>query len=224
MKDTVTVRASLRTPGHPRQIRQEGYVPVILYGRNTDTVALKVTESEMSRVMVAGGERGLLNLSIEDAGDGERVVMVREIQRDPVERTILHVDLYQVDLDQKITTSVPLNLLGEEEATSGIGVLQHGIRELEVQCLPGDIPENISVDISWLELGDSITVSDVDVPENVEVLSEPTETIVTLVQPRLEVDEPEEEEDLLDEDLEPELVGEEEEEETEEGRPEPEQY
>ncbi|MFO8060082.1 MAG: 50S ribosomal protein L25, partial [Bacillota bacterium] len=204
MKESVTVAASLRETGHPVSLRSEGYVPVMLYGRDVDNVPLKVSEVELNRLFSAGGQRGLLELEIEDFVEDRRVVMIREIQRDPVERRILHVDLYQVDLEETLTTSVPVQLLGEETATSGIEVLQHGIRELTVQCLPRDIPDRIPVDISEMTLGDSLTVADVEVPEGVEVLNDPTDIIVTLVQPRLEVEEPEEEEELLaDEEREP---------------------
>ena len=215
MKDTVRIAASLRETGHPVSLRQEGYVPAMLYGRGVDNVPLKVSNLELTRVMAAGGQRGLLELEIADFVEDHRVVMVREIQRDPVERNILHVDLYQVDLKETLTTNVPVQLIGEEKATSGIEVLQHGVRELTVECLPVNIPERITVDISELTLGDSVTVADVDVPGDVEVLNDPTDIIVTLVQPRLEIEEPEEDEDediLLDEDREPERIGEKEEE------------
>lgn len=214
MKESVTIAASLRETGHPVSLRQEGYVPAMLYGRGVDNVPLKVNELELRRVMAAGGQRGLMELEIEEFVEDRRVVMVREIQRDPVERNILHVDLYQVDLEATLTTDVPVQLIGEEQATSGIEVLQHGVRELTVQCLPGDIPERITVDISELTLGDSVTVADVEAPEEVQILNDPTDIIVTLVQPRLEIEEPEEEEEdiLLDEDREPERIGEEEDE------------
>ena len=221
MKDSVRIVASLRETGHPVSLRQEGYVPAMLYGRDVDNVPLKVSNLELTRVMAAGGQRGLLELEIADFAEDHRVVMVREIQRDPVERNILHVDLYQVDLKETLTTDVPVQLIGEEQATSGIEVLQHGVRELTVQCLPVNIPERITVDISELTLGDSVTVADVEVPGEVEILNDPTDIIVTLVQPRLEIEEPEEDEDediLLDEDREPERIGEEEEEPEDEPR------
>ncbi len=223
MSEDIILTATLREPGHPRHLRHEGHVPVVLYGRDVDNLHLKVSESELDRIMTLGGMRGLLHLEVKDLDDAERVVMVREIQRDPVERNVLHLDLYQVDLTSKLTTSVPIVLTGEEAATSGIGVLQHGVRELEVECLPADIPDNLTVDIAHLELGDSITVADIEAPEDVDILNDPTDTVVTLVQPKLEVEEPEDEdEEILDleeeERREPEVIGEEDEPEEDEPR------
>ncbi len=220
MSQEVTLKASVREPGHPNRLRQKGYVPVVLYGQNVDNIPLKVEESDLTQALTVGAHRGLMNLTIEDenvSDEKERVVMVREIQRHPVKRNVLHMDLYQVDMDTELTTEVPVRLLGVEEATTGIAVVQRGLRELTVECLPINIPDYIEVDISELELGDSIVVADVESPEGVEILSEPDDNIITLVSPRMEEEEEEEEEELLiDEDMEPELIGEEDEEEEEE--------
>ncbi len=217
MSEDVVLTANLREPGYPRHLRQQGYVPMVLYGKGLENLHLQVSQPELERVMTLGAERGLLQLRVEELDEEERVVMVREIQRDPVERDILHMDLYQVDLTEKLTTNVPVYFEGEEEATAGIGVLQHEIRELEIECLPVNIPDYLLVDISHLTLGDSITVADVSAPEGVEILNEPTETLVTLVQPRMEEEEEEEEEEEIDleEEVarEPEVIGEEQEEE-----------
>ncbi len=220
MSQDITLSASLREPGHPRRLRREGFVPVILYGQNVDNIALKVDEYDLQKALSAGGDRGLMNLTIKDNGDlaeEDRVVMVREIQRHPVTRDVLHLDLYQVDMDTRLTTEVPIRLLGVEKATSGIAVVQRGLRELTVECLPVAIPDYIEVEIGELELGESIVVADVEAPEGVEIMNEPDDNIITLVQPRMEEEEEEEEEELLiDEDMEPELIGEEDEDEEEE--------
>jgi len=219
MNQDITLKASLREPGYPRRLRREGFVPVILYGQNVDNVALKVEETQLRQALSAGGDRGLMSLTVEDNGEltgDERVVMVREIQRHPVSRDVLHLDLYQVDMDTRLTTEVPIHLLGVEKATSGIAVVQRGLRELTVECLPVAIPDYIEVDIGELELGESIVVADVEAPDGVDIMNEPDDNIITLVQPRMEEEEEEEEEELLiDEDMEPELIGEEEEEEEE---------
>ncbi len=219
MSEDIVLTASLRDPGYPRRLRQQGYIPMVLYGRDLGNLHLQVSESELERVMTLGAQRGLLQLRVDELDEEERVVMVREIQRDPVERDILHMDLYQVDLTENLTTTVPVYFEGEEEATAGIGVLQHEVRELEVECLPVNIPDYLLVDISHLTLGDSITVADVPSPEGVEILTDPTDIVVTLVQPRMEEEEEDEEEEEidLDEDMarEPEVIGEEQEEEEE---------
>ncbi len=218
----LTLRASVREPGDARNLRREGYVPLVVYGRDVPNLHLKVDRPALTAFMAAGGHRGLLDLKIdgdEISGGNERKVMVREIQREPLGHHVLHMDLYQVDMAEKITTEAWVRIHGDDVATEGEGILQMGLRTLSIQCLPGDIPEYIDVDVSQLGIGETVTVGDITPPEDVEFLNDPDEVIAGIVvateEPEEEEEEELEEEDLLDleEGEEPEDAAEEEDEE-----------
>ena len=202
MSDIATLTVQVREAGVPRRLRREGGVPANLYGREVSNISLSIDDLDLTRLMAAGGHRGLLKLQFTGenlpSGDALRTVMVRDIQRDPLSGRVLHLDFYQVDLKAKLTTEVPVRLLGEEVATKGEGVLQHGLRMIEVECLPTDIPDYLEVDISELEIGDSVTVADLGAPEGVDILTDLGEIIVTVVVPRMEIEEPETDEEEVE--------------------------
>ncbi len=121
-------------------------------------------------------------------------MLVKEIQRNPVTGAYMHADLFAVDLKEKIHVDVPVHLTGTAEGVTMGGILDHALRDLEVQCLPGAIPEEFSVDVSALEIGDSIHVRDLELPEGVELLVDPNLSIVSVVAPAaVEEEVPEEE-------------------------------
>ncbi len=217
----LTLKASVREPGSPRQLRREGYIPMVLYGQGVPNLHLMVEKPSLTAFMAAGGHRGLLDLEIEGAdvpGDKERKVMIREIQREPLGHDVLHMDLYQVDMSEKITTEAWVRIHGEDVISLGEGILQMGLRTLEVECLPGDIPEYIDVDVSQLGIGDTITVGELTPPTGVEFMNDPDEVVAGIVVATEEPEEEEEEEleeELLDLEEGEELEGEEGEEEEE---------
>jgi len=190
--DRTQLSALPREAGHARGERREGFVPAVLYGKDVTNETLRIPELELRRALAEGAARGLLSLDIEKDGQVDnRVVMIRDIQTDPVRRRVIHVDLYQVNLAEKITTEVGIRLLGEEQATQENAIVQHQLREISVKCLPTAIPDALEVNISDLKPGDSATVADVFAPEGVEILNDPTDVIVSIVLPRVEVEEPE---------------------------------
>ncbi len=195
----LTLKASVREPGESRKLRREGFIPVVMYGRDVPNLHLKVQKPALVAFMAAGGHRGLLDLKIEGTevpGGNERKVMVREMQRTPLGHDVVHMDFYQVDMTEKITTEAWVRIIGDEVATEGEGILQMGLRTLSVECLPGDIPEYIDVDVSQLEIGDTVTVGDITPPEGVEFQHDPGEVIAGIVEA---TEEPvEEEEELLE--------------------------
>ena len=197
----LTLKATVREPGDSRNLRREGYIPMVVYGRDVPNLHLKVERPALVAFMAAGGHRGLLDLKIEGSevsGGNERKVMIREIQREPLGHHVLHLDLYQVDMAEKITTEAWVRIHGDDVVTGGEGILQMGLRTLSIQCLPGDIPDYIDVDVSQLEIGDTVTVGDITPPDGVDFLNEPDEVIAGVV---VATEEPEEEEEELDEDL-----------------------
>ncbi|GAB6138981.1 50S ribosomal protein L25 [Halanaerobaculum tunisiense] len=193
-----------------RRLREEGLVPGVLYGNDRDPVNLTLDATKVNKV--TGGNK-IIDLSLEDGST--QPVMVKDVQRDVIKGSLLHVDLYQISLDQPVTVEVLVELAGPASGQQEGGVLEQLLRKLEIECLPTDIPEKIVVDVSELDIGQSLSVADIEVAEGIEIESKPSETVATVVLPdELDI---EEEEELGEEELEePEVIGEEDEEEEEE--------
>jgi len=166
-------------------------------------------------IKTGAGENVIIDLAIE-TGDStlSHRAMLKEIQMDPVKRTILHVDLYEISMDKTIEVEVPIILRGAPKGVSEGGILQQVSRTLEISCLPDNIPDAFELEVSELEIGDSLHVSDLKIPEGIEVLAEEELTIATVVPPtkveEIEPEVPEEEEER--EEVEAEAVAETEEE------------
>ena len=175
------LKAEPREPGRPRATRREGFVPAILYGGNGGNVALRVRRSDVIRLLGQHGGRGLLQLDV----DGKpQTVVIKEIQRDPVKGDVLHIDFYRVSMTEKVETTVPLRFEGEEAVAARGAVLQAQLREVEIACLPADLPEEIVVDVSTLEPGHALTVGQLQPPPGVEIRSDPEQVVATVVMPR----------------------------------------
>jgi large subunit ribosomal protein L25 len=176
--------------GVARKLRAAGRIPGVLYGRGKATQAISLDPRALERVLTASeaGMNTLIDLSIAGSKDrSERVVLVKELQRDPVRSVPLHVDLYQVDLTAKILVKVPIVLRGRPKGVelSG-GILDQALRELDVECLPRAIPESITVDVSELEIGHSLHVRDLALPEDVVLRSDPDLSVASVVAPKIE--------------------------------------
>jgi large subunit ribosomal protein L25 len=185
-----------------RRLRRAGFVPGVLYGgSNGDSVSFKVNARELRQVLVGG--QALFDVKV---GDGKaRPVIVKDQQLHPVRENVLHIDLLEVRLDEKIQAPVSVELTGVEEAP-GVkegGVLEHVTRELNIEALPTDIPDSIAIDVSGMEIAATMHLSEVPAPRGVTFLDDPEETIIATVVVPTEVEEPEEVEE------ETELVGEE---------------
>lgn len=185
-----------------RQLRRQGLVPVVVYGKKQkDAESLQVSSRRFERVLHQAGFSQLVKLDVE--GGKTHNVLIRDVQRHPVTRNFLHVDFYAVDLTEKQQIGIPVNRTGSTEAmAAGLMVLQ-ALDQVTVEALPADIPANIEVDISALTLENSITVADLPEIEGVVYLNEPDEAVFTLLITR---EEEEEEAPIADEGAEPELV------------------
>jgi len=175
-----------------KALRRQGYVPAVMYGHRTDPISLQIDERELRHVLGVAGSNRLITLNI--AGMAEsRNVLVRDLQRDAINHAMVHVDLYEVIMTEKLTAQVPVALVGEAEPVkAGEGLLFQGLDTIEVECLPGDLPENIQVDLSALAaVDDAILVRDLRVGEGVEILTEPDEVVVKIL--------PLEEEEVIEE-------------------------
>ena len=176
--------------GAARSIRREGRIPGILYGSGIDNIKLSVDTSELERMFNSPQySRGLINLRIKGDKPYNKTVMVKELQTDPIKDHVLHLDLVEIRMDQKISTMVFVNTVGDPKGVEDGGILQIIRRELEVYCLPANIPEQIDIDVSGMEIGDSIHVSEIQVEGDVEIPYDADFTVVTLVSPKMEAEE-----------------------------------
>jgi len=202
--------------GAARTLRRQALIPAVFYGPEVDPVHLSLEYRDLEKLIKTGaGENVIIDLAIE-TGDStlSHRAMLKEIQMDPVKRTILHVDLYEISMDKTIEVEVPIILRGAPKGVSEGGILQQVSRTLEISCLPDNIPDAFELEVTELEIGDSLHVSDLKIPEGIEVLAEEELTIATVVPPtkveEIEPEVPEEEEER--EEVEAEAVAETEEE------------
>ncbi len=175
--------------GPSRVLRRDGKIPAILYGPKTESIKLAIDRLELEPIMKSGAvAQTLLKLKIEGV-DSVRKVMIKEMQKHPVSRSVLHLDLYEVSMDQKIKVMVPVVTTGKSAGVEVGGMLQLIRRELEVFCLPDQIPENITIDITALEIGDSFHVEDLPLEGAVEIPADTNFTILTILSPTAEEEE-----------------------------------
>ena len=199
--------------GVARKLRAAGRIPGICYRRNAQSVTISLDPQELDRLLrkASSGINTLIDLKVAGGGDFDgRQVLIKELQRDPISGAYLHADLYAVDLQQKIHVSIPVHITGTAIGVSmGGGILDHATRELDVECLPNAIPEEFAVDVSELEIGQSIHVRAIEVLEGVEILNDPDVAIVSVVAPAV-VEEavPAEEEELAEGEAAPEAEAE----------------
>lgn len=174
--------------GPARELRRSGRIPAILYGRGQDVLPLQIDQHYFRQFLRAHGENVLINLEVAD--HGTEVVMIKEIQRDPVvKRTLLHADFIRISLEEPVTASVTIILVGTATGVSqDEGILEFPHRELHVHCLPTLLPESIEVDVSELNINDFIHVGDLSLAEGIEVLDD-SHTVITTVSPPRVVEE-----------------------------------
>ncbi|MBW6440609.1 50S ribosomal protein L25 [Patescibacteria group bacterium] len=166
------------------RLRVEGYVPGIVYGYKKENQSIKIEGKIFKKILKQAGESTLLNLKIDDKSFGK--VVITDFQTDPVTDSIIHFDLYQVRMDKKIITNVNVVFVGESPAVKGEGgVLVKSHDVFEIKCLPSDLIHNIEVDLSQLKkIDDMVRVKDLNLPESIEILTNPEVVIVTVTAPR----------------------------------------
>ena len=173
-----------------------GQIPAVVYGPKTEPVLLSVNKSDLELLFKKGGiGQVVLNLVIQKNGETLTMpAMIKELQTHPVSRNFIHIDFYEIEMDQKITAKIPVVTTGIAKGVELGGILQIIRRELEVECLPLEVPESIEIDISDLDIGDSIHVEKIRLEGEIEFLEDDNYTVVTVLAPKLE-EEPEEEEE-----------------------------
>jgi large subunit ribosomal protein L25 len=181
-------RRTSRGKGAARKLRASGRIPGVFYSGAAVAFAVDLDPRALEHVIStsAAGMNTLIDLSGGGELDG-KLVLVKDVQRDPVKGTLLHADFYGVDVKKVIQVSVPIRLTGTPIGVSlNDGILDHSLRELELSCLPQAIPEEIVADVSALEIGNSLHVRDLTLPEGVELESDPDLPVVSVVPPRVE--------------------------------------
>lgn len=177
------VRAG-RGKNEARRLRASGKVPGILYGHGMEPVAVAVNQRELGHTLSTdAGRNVLIDLHL----DGKQhLTLARELDRDPIRGTVRHVDFLAVDRNQAITMDIPIHFEGDSAGVREGGVLEHHLWQLQVECTPTSVPDNITIDVSNLVVGQSVHVWDVSAPEGVTILSAPEEIIVSCVVPQLQ--------------------------------------
>jgi len=169
-----------------RQVRRDGKVPAVLYGAKRETTAVAVDGKEFETKIGSIEGTHLIRLTSSSSELGGRLVLVKEVQRHPVSRQLLHTDLYEVDVTAKIKLRVPLHFIGRAEGVELGGILQPIRREVEVLCLPTEIPDYLEIDVSALGIHDAVHISDLKPPEGVEIPYDTDEALVTVLPPVVE--------------------------------------
>jgi large subunit ribosomal protein L25 len=187
--ETLEIQAAPREKTRKRDAKRSlrrGKIPAVLYGPKTPAVSLEFDKREFS-TRIAGLEGShLVRLKSASAELTDKVALVKDMQFHPISGEVIHADLYEVDLSARITVHVPLHFVGKAVGVVRGGILQPILREIEVECLPLDIPQYFEVDVSALDIGDSVHIQELSIPEGVTAVAESNLPLVAVVPPTVE--------------------------------------
>ncbi|MGH8022131.1 MAG: 50S ribosomal protein L25 [Limisphaerales bacterium] len=174
--------------GPLKQLRSNGRVPAVIYGRQTSPQNLEVSEREIGDLMQRHiSENLLVDLSIESDSRAKRLALVQEIQHHPINGKVVHVDFHEVAENERVIVQVPVETVGEAAGVKNSGgILEHVLFKLRVRCLPRDLPEQITVDVAALEIGKAIHLGEIQAPAGVEILGDKKIPVVSVAAPRAE--------------------------------------
>lgn len=189
-KITLNARTRKSEEKNPKEIRNAGSVPAIVYGQGVKNVQIVLNHVEMEKVFEKAGESSLIDLQVDEKQSHK--VIIKDIDFDGLKHKIVHVDFYQVNMKNPIEVEIPFVFTGESKAEKESGaMIIHNAESVNVRCLPGDLLENMEIDLSKLEkIGDMIRMSDLKFPESFEVLSSLDEVIVIANEQEVQVEEP----------------------------------
>ncbi len=171
--------------GPAHQTRVKGLIPAVVYGGGQDPLPITVNTKVFDKLLQGRfGEHAVVQLEVDGAPDLNSPALLKQVQRHPLKEYVLHADFLRIRLDERIETVVPIELTGQPAGVVEGGVLEHQLRELEVECLALEVPEHILVDVSHLNIGDSVHVSDLIVPEGITVLTDPERPVALITIPR----------------------------------------
>jgi large subunit ribosomal protein L25 len=187
--DEIRIQAETRIgrgKGPARQLRREGGIPAILYGRDVEPVALSIASKDWRLLEAHMRSNAVIKMQLKTAKNvEERPVMIKNVARRPVDHSVVHIDFLQVSMERVVQVEVPIHLVGTPAGAVNGGVIEQHLRAVMVESLPGQIPERIDVDISKLEIGDSIHIREIELP-GVKLLDAPDVAVVGLTPPEAE--------------------------------------
>ena len=197
--DTMQLNSEIRDQtgkGAARRLRSAGKLPAILYGAKTDPIMLAMDYSELKKTLKGrAAENIIFDLTINGGKKSQaKKVMIKEIQRDPVKRDYLHVDLFEISMAKELEVEIPLDLLNTPIGVEQGGILQHIRREVKAACLPQDLVDKIELDVSGLDIGQSLHIRDISFPPGLKPLEDEDLAVVTVVAPTVTPEVEEEEE------------------------------
>lgn len=184
--------------GAARRLRANNQVPAVFYGPNTGPIMLVVNYPELAGIVRQGmGENTILDLRVgSDKGTETYKAIIKELQVDPIKENFIHADFCEISMDKEITVDIPIRLMNTPVGVTKGGVLQHIRRELTISCLPDRLIDSLDVDISELDIGDSLHIQDIELPEGIASTEEAHLTVAVVVAPIAEVEEAELEEEM----------------------------
>jgi len=195
--ELIELKANIRNfigKSQARALRCAEKIPAVLYGPGTEPVLLSVSVKDLEKALKKStASQVVLNLTIHNGKNNSRTAMIKELQIHPVSRNYQHIDFYEISMDRKIRVKVPVVAKGKSRGVEEGGILQIIRRELEILCLPTEIPETIEIDITDLDIGDSIHVKEIPFEGDIEIQADVNFTVITIVSPKAEVEEVEEE-------------------------------
>jgi large subunit ribosomal protein L25 len=176
-------RNAAPTKGERKQLRAQGKVPGVVYGKKVSQTSIAIDHKELLSLL-RSNPHAIVEVDLPQWG--KQPVMITEVQRDPISRQLLHVDLHQINMDEPVNTTVRLEFTGEPVGVQEGGILQIQHHEIAIRCLPVHIPSSIQVDVTQLAIGTNLLVSEVMLPASIELKSEPTDVLATILAPQKE--------------------------------------
>ena len=192
------LKANKRNPGEnetAKVLRRQKKIPAVLYGPQTESILLTVNNGDLENVIKKSkGGQVFLNLTIRNGEVDNRYAMIKELQTHLISGDFIHVDFYEIALERKIKVRIPVVTKGKSKGVELGGMLQVVRRDVEVSCLPAEIPDAIEIDVTDLDIGDSVHVEEIPLESNIEIEKDVNFTVVTVLSPKVELEVEEEEE------------------------------
>ena len=178
-----------------KEVRRNGEIPAVLYGLK-DNLSFSVCPDNLKDILTAKGQNALIDLNLE--GNKKRKVILKEFQSHPLKERWVHVDFLEVDVTKTVKVSVDVHLIGKSAGEKMGGLINLVLKSLQVECLPVDIPQSVDLDVTAVELGQVLHVSDLGLPDKVKILNQPNEVVVSVYIPKVEEEKVADEEELAE--------------------------
>lgn len=170
-----------RSKSQKKELLKKGFIPAVVYGKNMDSIAVSVKTNELKKIVEEAGSNALINMKIrQNEKTINHQVLVKSVQHHPVNRTLIHADFHQVSLKDKVTATVNIQLTGIASGVTKGGMLSQLLWGFEVECLASSIPDTFVVDISSLEIGEGITLADLELPPGVKIIGDECALVVSI--------------------------------------------